>query len=95
MVLEAAAVLVGALVGGWRQELGKQISESSACLLLVTSGIRDTPVSTVELGTIIAGLLQVFGSMSESVDDAVNLVVGRSVRLSKSHTHNVTLELDV
>jgi len=83
--------------------------ESEACAVLKTATIfvgavvsgrrkelgEEVTVSTVELDTVVSGLLEVLRCVGKAINDTMNLLLGRGVWLVERHAHDVSLELNV
>lgn len=52
-------------------------------------------MSTVQFDTVIAGFVEKLGGMNEAVDDLLDLVLCRGVRLGETHAHDQALKLDI
>ena len=81
---QAGAVLEGAAV----------LVRAFVCGLREELG-EEVAVGTVELDAVVAGFVEVFGSVGEAVDDAMDFFGGGRVRFREGHAHDVAFELDI
>ena len=83
--------------GGDLKDQSGAVLEAAA--VLVCADIRgwreelreQVPVSTVQLDSVVAGFFEVLGGVGEAFDDVRNILICRSPRLAKCHSHHVAL----